>query len=61
MKIVNEIQTYEVGGVENTKEKVNIHSHWNRDEFVIIEMGDNQFTVSADELRRAIDNAQNWR
>ena len=35
-----------------------VKNHWNRRDFVIIEIDNNEYTILADELSRAIDNAQ---
>ena len=61
---VNSIQTYETDGTENKgleskMPKMHISEHWNWKRFVVIEIDDKKHTVVADELKRAIDNAQN--
>ena len=38
-----------------------VTSHWNRDEFVIIKMGDHTYTVEADALQKAVARCSNWR
>lgn len=63
-KSVNSIQVYETNGTENkglesNMPKMHISEHWNRKAFVVIEINDVKHTVLADELKRAIDNAQN--
>ena len=63
-KSVNSIQIYETNGTENKgleskMPKLHISEHWNRKAFVDIEVDGIKHTVLADELKRAIDNAQN--
>lgn len=63
-KSVNSIQIYETNGTENKgleskKPKMNISEHWNRKQFVVVEIDGVKHTIVADELKRAIDNAQN--
>lgn len=62
MKTINTIEIYEQNGVETPiKEKtfLTVSNHWNRKCFVVLELGEVKVTVSADELKRAIANAQN--
>lgn len=62
MKVVNEINIYEINGEETSaieKPKVKISSHWNYRDRVVLEFGDNNITVLADEFKRAIENACN--
>jgi len=63
-KSINVIQIYETdgvenGGIESKMPKLQIREHWNRKQFVVIEIDGVKHTVLADELKRAIDNAQN--
>ena len=57
----NDINVYEHNGKELqfTEKPLKVTSHWNRDEFVIIDTGTETFTVLGDALRIAIDNAMN--
>ena len=56
------IKIYELNGSERKVDEnlpnVIVKNHWNRRDFVIIEIDNNEYTVLADELSRAIDNAQ---
>lgn len=61
---INKIQIHETNGTENKgvrsdMPKLEVSEHWNRREFIVIELDGVRYTVSADQLRRAIDNAQN--
>ncbi len=61
---INKIEIYETNGTENKglkskMPKLEVSEHWNRREFVVIELDGVKHTVLADELKRAIDNAQN--
>ena len=61
---INLIGVYETSGTEEQglrcdRPKVKVREHWNRKEFVVIEIDGKEVTVLAAELQRAIDNAQN--
>lgn len=61
---INKIQIYETNGIENKElpskmPKLIVTQHWNRKSFVVIEIEGKQYTVVANELERAIKNAQN--
>lgn len=63
-KSVNSIQIYETNGTENKgleskRPKMHISEHWSRKQLVVIEIDGIKHTVIANELKRAIDNAQN--
>ena len=63
-KSINSIQIYETNGTENKgleskMPKLIVSEHWNRKQLVVIEIDGVKHTVVADELKRAIDNAQN--
>jgi len=60
----NLIKVYEINGTEEKRlksdqSKIKVREHWNRKEFVVIEIDDKKMTVLANELKRAINNAQN--
>lgn len=62
MQVSNEINIYEINGEVNKTidgPKVKISSHWNYKDRVVLEFGDNNITVIADDFKRAIDNACN--
>lgn len=61
---VNSIEVYETNGTEekglrSDRPKLKVSEHWNRREFVVVEIDGKKVTVLADELKRAVDNAQN--
>ena len=62
--MINEIDIYEINR-EATKAigrpKVIVKSHWNMKDRFVIEFGDNNITVLADEFKKAIENACNHR
>ena len=58
-KSTNTIQIYEINGIECKTPKLIIREHWNKKQFVVIEIGGVDCTVVAEELKRAIDNSQN--
>lgn len=62
MKTTSKITVYEVDGKEvgpASEQCILVEAHWNRRSFVVLTVGDRTVTVSADELRRAIENAEN--
>jgi len=64
VETINTIHVYEVDGAElnsfkSDKPSVIIKNHWNRSEFVVIEMNGAKYTVLASDLHKAICNAQN--
>lgn len=63
MDVASEIVVYEVNGNETKNpERLLIKSHWNRDSMVVIVVDENKsLTVAAESLRRAIQNATNWK
>jgi len=61
---INLIEVYETNGKEEEglitdRPKVKVSEHWNRKNFVVLEIDGKKITVVADDLKRAIDNAQN--
>ena len=63
MKVTNEIMVYEIDGDDKIElgTTIEIKSHWNRDEFICINVFGKEITVASGDLRRAIENATNWR
>lgn len=62
IKVMSRVKIYEIDGSENNEEskEIKIHSHWNRNEMVDIELpGFKKLTVSANDLEAAIKNARN--
>lgn len=56
------IDIYEINGEESglsNEAQLTVKNHWNRKNFVILNMNDKEITVVADDLKRAIENAQN--
>lgn len=65
MTIVTKIDCYELDGRETKAERpqIIVSSHWNMNDRIILRASDggNSYTVIADDLIRAIQNAQNHR
>jgi hypothetical protein len=57
IKVTSEVPTYD----DPAKPSIKVHSHWNRNENVVLDFGDERRTVDASELKAAIDNATNTR
>jgi len=59
----NSIRVYELNGKEclpyESFDKIIVENHWNRKAFVVLEVAGKKYTVSADHLKRAIQNAEN--
>ena len=55
IKNTSEVNTYN----EPAKPSLRVHSHWNRREFVEIQIGEERFVVVGEDLKRAIDNCMN--
>ncbi len=61
---INHVEVYEKDGSElnslrSKKPSIIIREHWNRKEFVVVNMGELSYTVLARDLIAAIENAQN--
>ena len=66
MKVTSVLPIYEVDDKETPASERDrgliVESHWNRDRLVVLQMPDGQrVTVEAAALKRATDNAANWR
>ncbi len=62
IKVSNTISVYEVDGKESTGiggPTIDVRSHWNRQSLVVLVLGDQSYTVVADDLVAAIRNATN--
>ena len=60
----NKIEIFETNGSENQglrsdRPKIDVMEHWNRREFVRLKIKDETYTVSAQDLIKAVENAQN--
>ena len=62
VEVHQKIEVYEVDGIDvpiGQSKKLEVNSHWNRAEFVVMKFGKTSFTVSATNLSNAIRNATN--
>lgn len=64
IRSINGVRVYEVNGTEITgipdeSKDIMIINHWNRRNLIVIEVNGEKYTVVADDLKRAIDNATN--
>lgn len=61
IKTVSEVKVYEVDGSSDFKDKPTlfVHSHWNRNRWVRLKIGDQDVTVIKQDLIKAIENATN--
>lgn len=57
MKVINKLDSYD--GLDDTrKEILTVKRAWNwKDRFVVLQVGDEEITVNARELKEAVDNA----
>ena len=55
VKTTCQIETYD----EPAKPSIKMHNHWNRENMVVLEIGDQKVTVLEVDLRRAIENCTN--
>lgn len=55
IKVTSEVPTYD----DPAKPFIRVHSHWNRNNLVVIDFGDDKRTVDSDEIMAAIKNATN--
>lgn len=56
---VYEVDGEEIKGLKSLKPSVTVTNHWNRKEFVVIVIDNKRVTVVANDLIKAIENAQN--
>ena len=61
IKVINEVKIYEINNkeVDTLKNTLIVESHWNRDDYVVLKFDDKEITVSARDLKYALDNATN--
>jgi hypothetical protein len=64
IKVESIVDCYEVDGQEtpalsSKRPHIIVRSHWNRDEFVVLEVEGKKFTLLAKDIRAAIANAVN--
>ena len=64
INVESKIQIYELNGIElmgleSDNKPFIIRNHWNRRAFVVLKYNDMEIVVIADQLKTAIDNAQN--
>jgi len=65
IEVTNKVTIYETDGVETTgkKEYMEVRSHWNKNQMVVLNLGDiegaTSLTVVGEQLIRAINNAMN--
>lgn len=55
VKVTCEVPTYN----EPAKPSIRVHNHWNRQEFVELEISGERHVVTARDLKAAIDNCTN--
>ena len=62
INVSNEITVYERNGqdsITHDKKIIEVKSHWNRHNLVVIRIDNESYTVDGGDLREAIKNAQN--
>ena len=61
IKVNSEVNIQEDRGQEVTlgNRRLHVESHWNRNEWVVLTIGDERVTVDASDLEAAIKNARN--
>ena len=65
IEVVNTVEVYELNDVElrdikSKKPKLVVKNHWNRSEFVVLQIDEGKIiTVLAKDLKAAIDNSTN--
>ncbi len=62
MDVINKIKVYEIDGDDNIKfndTSIEVKSHWNYHNFIVLNIFGKEITVVAEELERAIQNAIN--
>jgi len=61
ISVKNEVKVYEIDNKEVNwqKNSIQVVSHWNYDNKIVLVIDDKFYTVSANDLVAAIENAQN--
>ena len=61
IKVKNEIKVYEIDNkkVDWQKNSIQVVSHWNEENKIVLVIDEKSYTVSANDLVTAIKNAQN--
>mgnify|MGYP001561979752 CR=1 FL=1 len=59
LKITQEIEAFEVNGMELT-ETLQVNSHREDNSWVVLVVGGKELTVCGRDLQRAAENAMNW-
>lgn len=64
MKVLNEITILELDGTDTfglDRPQLEVRSHWNDRDFVVLHYGEMTITVCANDLEKALSNATNVR
>ena len=62
LEVKTKVKVYEKDGKElgvNESDEISVEGHWNRRNFVILNINGKKVTVVADHLNRAVQNATN--
>lgn len=62
MSVINKIKVYEIDGDDKDVEygtNIEIKSHWNYKDFIVLNIFGKEITVVAEDLERAIQNSIN--
>lgn len=62
INVENRINVYEIDGTETagkTQQHLVVKSHWNLRNFIVLKWNGKEITVSARQIKQAIENAQN--
>lgn len=64
IKVISEVKIYELDGNDvshsyTESASLEVYSHWNRKDMVVLHVKGHKFTVLVDDLKRAIENAGN--
>ncbi len=59
IKVENTVRCYELNANQCSGDSMYVHSHWNINQWVVLEVNGTRVSVNADDLRVAINNATN--